>query len=441
MGCKNYILPPIAGERLLVYHGRVNLTLNTSAEKKTGGSSVRRLWLFWLLTSGPALFAQHASTVGPFQEFMERISIKTSAGMYVGAGDYGPVGAGQLDFRVATIHPFSARHVFLTGDVSVFAGAGLGLRNKIGDLSRPLNLRSYHVGVSVPVVNVSGILGLDHPAGLQLASFYENALTRNYSTGNSNGVRGVGFTASLSWFVTEYLGFSAYASRFNGKQPGAGFVWNTTFETAGVGITFNVGRLVQDTRESKTAYAALAERHERLAESSGRVAGERDSLLRGYDRVRDSLLAAAIQFSRMAGGHANERVAGPAVVVRAFGKENRHDDYDAERLAPIRVIKIDKQLFHGRDLVEEDYLKAILSIVSKHWSYVWEIAYRDSGEHGDGEGRLLAGKVRQFFQIYDSRLQNRLVVANDNEIRTEFEIRCLGLAKQDISDASMKDGR
>ncbi|MBI3003837.1 MAG: hypothetical protein HYY49_00290 [Ignavibacteriales bacterium] len=59
--------------------------------------------------------------------------------------------------------------------------------------------------------------------------------------------------------------------------------------------------------------------------------------------------------------------------------------------------------------------------------YAWEIAYRDADNSRSFTGLELAGKIRSFFEMYNSKFNKKFQLVHDAGISSEFELRCLGM--------------
>lgn len=364
----------------------------------------------------------------------ERLSVTAGVSTFYGRNDYGSFGSALVEASMLSL----SQGVLFGGDISAFAGGGLGARYRKGDLHRPLALRGYTVGISIPLLNIGPIVRMNRPLQVKISPYYQKLMVRNYNTGNHNPSAGWGLAAGITAAVTDYLALNVNVNKFSGEQPKAGFLWDTGVQSAGISLTVNVGRFFARERQlEQTLRVSRRELDQRYAELVA-VRGERDSLMHGYRESRDSLFRVAARLSDWI-TRQPERTGDRKPVITSAAFAAPVDLYDEDRKAPVQVIKIDKVLFRGKDLVEEAYLKAILSIVSKHSAYVWEIVHRDQGAEGAG-GRILAEKISQFFQIYDSALTRRLTISRDGSLRTEFEIRCKGLALPSMTQQSEERG-
>lgn len=335
---------------------------------------------------------------------------------------YGTLGYGRLSLGLFTMEVPIARRALFSGEISAFALAGTGALYKVGRIDEPLPVRLLaEAGVTVPIFNISNLFNLRGGSVLQISPAYQYQLIRNYRTGHHIGIHGADVTLSLSLPVSQYLLLMAGVGRSIVNQPPSRFLWGTSFSTIRLGLVIRLGEYANQIRRDDATARILTEQAQRLGDAVIAARDERDSLSRQIGLVRDSTTALKAD---LAASMLSESALRRKLTLQS--PPESLTPFDEAQKAPASIIRIDKQLFEGGDLLEEDYLKAILAIVRNAGAYVWEIQYRESPGKTQPAGKENAEKILHFFEIYDSSLEGRLRISRNDLIKTDFEIRCLG---------------
>ncbi|HEY6951627.1 MAG TPA: hypothetical protein VI758_04420 [Bacteroidota bacterium] len=383
-----------------------------------------------LLTFLPSLAAaQSVEQQSLVETLSRRISVEGTAGMFLNDNDYGSFESFGLLVPLHT--PLSSLFVNrFDSDLSIEMRFGAGSWYQNGNLQAPLSFELVEAGLRIPFAPISENLALTVTPSIGFPS------VRNYHTGRQDGVFTYGVDAGVDMKLTDFLGASVvYSTRQLHSEP---FLWSNSYQTLSFGISFAIGDAISRVDVSRSAFLSaqreLSDARDslKIGEEEARIAAGTNTLLRHYADIGIQVERLTKEVRNLNSGLAE--VKQKPGVETAEGERERENEtfnvvkYDKNRLARVRVIRINKRVFDRGDLVEEDYLKSILATINNYDNYVWAVAYRDSLTTDAVEGRILAEKIQDFFTIYNSNFERRICPIHDANLASEFEIRCLGLA-------------
>ncbi|MBI4429412.1 MAG: hypothetical protein HY562_09875 [Ignavibacteriales bacterium] len=366
----------------------------------------------------------------------ESVAIDSKVRSFAGNNEYGSLAAAGMSLSLFSIDPI-LDECFFGRDVTLMASAGAGSWYQKGNLDNGITIEFVEVGFKVPLLNVTNILGLRDEVGLSVLPSMGFPSMRNYVTGNFWGVptRGIGIGVDVEFFDFVTASLEYHWTRVDRKS----FLWADRYETIALGLSFALGKELQKTRMTNEYNEALRQRVRWTEDSLIVLANElRASSIR--NRLSDSsnlvheVRVLAEEIRALKNEMSGSRLPTTELLADASHEQGKVRiegsvtlSYDKNRLPRIKVMRIEKKIFEGGDLVEEDYLKNILAVITNYDGYVWEIAYRDAEGFQGSRGEELAGKIQNFFEIYNSKFRKKFQVVHDAAISTEFEIRCLGM--------------
>ncbi len=361
--------------------------------------------------------------------FLNSITVRTKANTFVSDKEYGAFGTAGLGFPV-TLIPSQFDGILFGRDVEVQFYAGSGSWSLANNPQSSLFMEILEGDVQIPVFTPSDEFCLSVSPSLGVP------ILGNHVSGERDWVPTWGLGLDLDLGITRWM--SATAGYRWSQTVSKSFLWTNRYESVSVGLSFRLGDVVSTMQsmghEVELSRQTVAAMRDSLSNEREQRTVDGEALRnREYKHLRDDVGQLLLEVrglrTEVASQRSRQSSEATARFVSNAGTAQHLTGYDASRLPNVRVIRINRRLFDKGDLVEEDYLKSILAVISNYDNYVWEIAYRDSLTADFTRGSDLAGKIQDFFEIYNSKFKDRICPVHDSNLASEFELRCLGQAR------------